>query len=265
MRNLLVRRWPWVVSTLVHGIVVTALAFNLLDAWSNAASTPIQPIQIEMMPAPQIAGAVMPLAEEALPPEDTAEARKPEAIPAAEAVPRVDPIPPLAETLAAVPVETRPIPPPPPPKPAAKSVTSTVAKTSPSPAPPTEAPPDEIPQVDAVPAPVAPPQLAAIPPMAGRSSADADYFARVLAWLEKHKEYPRQAQIRRIQGTTVLQFELDRQGRVLSYRIKTSSGSPELDREVEAMIRRAEPLPPMPDDMTEAKLDLIVPVQFRLR
>ncbi len=87
----------------------------------------------------------------------------------------------------------------------------------------------------------------------------------ILAWLEKHKEYPRQSQLRRQQGTAVLHFELDRQGRVLRYRIRTSSGFPELDREVEAMIKRAEPLPPMPADMTQAKLELLVPVQFRLR
>ena len=52
---------------------------------------------------------------------------------------------------------------------------------------------------------------------------------------------------------------------MLSYRIKSSSGFPEPDREVEAMTKRAEPLPPIPADLAQAKLELQVPVQFRLR
>lgn len=58
---------------------------------------------------------------------------------------------------------------------------------------------------------------------------------------------------------------LDRSGRVLSYRIKSSSGFPEPDREVEAMTKRAEPLPPIPADLAQTKRELQVPVQFRLR
>ena len=260
MRALLSRRWPWIVSTAVHAVVVLVLALNLLDSRSRAASAPIQ---IEMALTPEVASIATPAPEEVKPtepPEEIIKAEKPVEIPPAEAIPLVEPMPLLAEVQPVVPIEIKPVLPPPP-KPVVRAPTPVVAKTPPTEAPPVEAPP----QVAAAPAAPMPPQLAALPPMAGRPGADADYFTAVLAWQEKHKEYPRQAQIRRIQGTTVLEFELDRLGHVLSYRIKTSSGSPELDREVEAMIKRAEPLPPMPSDMTEAKLDLVVPVQFRLR
>ena len=58
---------------------------------------------------------------------------------------------------------------------------------------------------------------------------------------------------------------MDREGRVLDYRITESSGYALLDREVEAMIRRAQPFPAMPEDIHQAKLDLVVPIQFFLR
>jgi protein TonB len=92
-----------------------------------------------------------------------------------------------------------------------------------------------------------------------------DYMAILQAWLEKHKEYPRNARLRRMEGTTLLYFVMDRDGKVLDFRIQKSSGFDLLDHEVEAMIQRAQPLPQMPDSMSQARLELVVPVQFLLR
>lgn len=99
----------------------------------------------------------------------------------------------------------------------------------------------------------------------GQPGVSTDYVSILQAWLEEHKEYPRRARSRRQEGVVYLYFVMDRGGRVLQHRIDRSSGYSLLDREVEAMIRRAEPLPAMPDDMTQARLELVVPVQFRLR
>jgi protein TonB len=283
MRRLLARRWPWIVSTVAHGAVLAVVALNLLDARSKAASVPAQ---IEMALSPEIATPTIPQPDQLRPvetsrevaevkprpeelterrPEEVAEQR-PDEVRAAEAIPLAEPMAELAEIQPVIPAEA-PAVPWPPPKPLVKPPAPVAVKAPPSsPAPPIPAPPTIAPaQAAPPPAVPAPPQLAALPPAAGRPGADADYLASILAWLERHKEYPREAQRRRQQGTAVLAFELDRQGRVLSYRIKTSSGFAELDREVEAMIKRAEPMPPMPADMTQAKLELQVPVQFRLR
>lgn len=97
------------------------------------------------------------------------------------------------------------------------------------------------------------------------SEGAADYMALLQAWLEKHKQYPRRAQLRRLQGTALLYFAMDDDGRVLSFRITRSSGHDLLDTEVAAMIRRAAPLPPVPADMRGARLEFVVPVQFVLR
>ena len=52
---------------------------------------------------------------------------------------------------------------------------------------------------------------------------------------------------------------------MITHRLQESSGHRLLDREVEDMIKRAQPLPKMPDDMEQAQLELVVPVQFFLR
>lgn len=99
----------------------------------------------------------------------------------------------------------------------------------------------------------------------GAAGAQADYIAALRAWLERHKEYPRRARMRRQEGVAVLRFVVARDGEVLEYALAKGSGHAALDREVEAMIRRASPLPAMPDGMNRERLELVVPVQFSLR
>jgi len=92
-----------------------------------------------------------------------------------------------------------------------------------------------------------------------------DYAATLLAWLERHKEYPRRARLRRQEGTVMLYFLVDREGRVLEHRIEQGAGYRALDAEVLAMIERAQPLPAMPASMEKERLELVVPVQFFMR
>ncbi|MEQ8806307.1 MAG: energy transducer TonB [Rhodospirillales bacterium] len=99
----------------------------------------------------------------------------------------------------------------------------------------------------------------------GLAGAAADYMSVLQAWLEKHKEYPRSARLRRIEGAVLLYFAIDRDGHLLAYRIERSSGHRMLDTETIAMINRAQPLPPIPNDMSRDKLEVVVPVQFSLR
>ena len=99
----------------------------------------------------------------------------------------------------------------------------------------------------------------------GLAGAAADYMSVLQNWLEKHKEYPRSARLRRIEGAVLLYFSIDRGGRLLAYRIERSSGHRMLDTETIAMINRAQPLPPIPNDMSRDKLEVVVPVQFSLR
>jgi protein TonB len=63
----------------------------------------------------------------------------------------------------------------------------------------------------------------------------------------------------------LLRFLLARDGRVLGAELERSSGHDLLDKEVLALIRRAEPLPSFPAELTQQQLELVLPVPFSLR
>jgi len=93
----------------------------------------------------------------------------------------------------------------------------------------------------------------------------ADYLAKVMTWLERHKEYPDEARSRHDEGTVLIAFVIDRSGQVLSLDIREHSGSPVLDRAAEDMLRRASPLPAPPSSYPEPLLRLVLPLTFALR
>ncbi|ROO26668.1 biopolymer transporter TonB [Salinisphaera orenii MK-B5] len=83
--------------------------------------------------------------------------------------------------------------------------------------------------------------------------------------MARSKEYPRRARRLRQEGTATLYFVMDRNGNVLEWEIRKSSGHPLLDEAVENMIKRADPLPALPDSVSMQRLALTVPVSFKLR
>jgi len=98
----------------------------------------------------------------------------------------------------------------------------------------------------------------------GTPGTEADYAAKLLAWLERHKKYPRRAQRRQQEGVVLLYIEIDRSGRILSHRVQRSSGFRALDDATIDMLERANPLPPLPERMHGDRLEIIVPVQFHI-
>lgn len=103
----------------------------------------------------------------------------------------------------------------------------------------------------------------------GASKASAgpppNYTAILAAWLEHYKKYPQRARQRGLEGDVVLTFVVNRNGKVPSYEIKKSSGYDVLDRAVEDMIRRAQPLPPIPPEWSQDSMELSIPISFKLR
>jgi protein TonB len=97
------------------------------------------------------------------------------------------------------------------------------------------------------------------------SAALASYNQLVAAHLQRFKQYPSGARAAGEQGTSRLSFTLSRSGQVLSSRLAGSSGHSALDSETLAMIRRAQPFPPMPPDLKQASMSFSVPVRFSAR
>jgi protein TonB len=142
-------------------------------------------------------------------------------------------------------------------------------------APPSEAPPR--PTSSAAPAATAIAAKAmnatAARPPAGSANADSiqahagsstSYAARVRAWLESNKTYPKAARMRKQQGVARLVFVIDRAGHVLECRLLTPSGYALLDQEAMAMVARSDPFPTPPHTIKGDRIELDAPVEFSL-
>jgi protein TonB len=193
----------------------------------------------EPEPTPALPVAVEPPPELVLPPLEAPP-------PPVEMPPLEEPPPPISapEPAVVLPPPSKPKPPKPP-KPVAQA-----------PAPPV---PVQVPTPPPVAGPPAP-----VPPAAPPSNALPSFEGRLIAHFERHKHYPRGAQSRRQEGTPVLRFVMDRQGKVLSHRLERSSGVALLDQEVEALIERAVPLPSIPPELPADRLEFVVPFAFKL-
>lgn len=97
---------------------------------------------------------------------------------------------------------------------------------------------------------------------AAPSRATVTWQGRLLAHLERRKQYPYDARLRKETGTVYVRFSIDDVGKVLSVSIAQSSGFRALDNEVLSLVRRASPVPAPPAD---APRRLVVPVQFSLK
>jgi len=123
----------------------------------------------------------------------------------------------------------------------------------------TAAPPPVVAQPPiATPAPVIAPVTA---PQAASGEGRDSFLARLLAQLNRVKQYPRAARQAHIEGVVMLHFVMDAQGKLLSFDIAKSSGRPVLDNEALALIQRSQ-LPPLPPGFPTSTLDAVVPIQF---
>lgn len=160
-------------------------------------------------------------------------------------------------------------------------------KLPPKAAPKPVAKPEPAPKPEPVPQPVAksvPPQPTAAPsaPSASRSQQASNspppvagggnpkvrvkYVRKLAAWLERHKRYPTAARRRNQEGTVLLQFTIDQRGELQSYNLVRESEHPLLNDAVEKMIKKASPLPKVPNDLMggQSNITFTVPVSFKM-
>jgi protein TonB len=177
--------------------------------------------------------------------------------PVVEAPPeqKIEPTPPPPEPAEVEPEPSKPLPEKPAPKPVRPEVKRNPSETPP--APRTTAPPRADRRAAA----------ASSAASAGAAAAAAlpGYRDRLAAHLQRYKQYPSEARSAGQQGVAMLSFTVSRSGQVLGSRLAGSSGVAALDAETMAMIRRAQPLPAFPPEMTQGSLSFTVPVRFSIR
>jgi protein TonB len=102
-------------------------------------------------------------------------------------------------------------------------------------------------------------------PNPNTSKAVQTWRGQILAVIERNKRYPAQAEARGQQGVARVFFSLDRQGQVVGSRLVSSSGVAALDEEALALLRRAQPFPKPPPELTGERVDLVLPLRFNIR
>ena len=157
-------------------------------------------------------------------------------------------------------VESAPLPDAPQPKPQEEMKVERPPDEAPAEVPlPVEKPPEKV-QNSPPPAPVTAQRV-----KGGAPKVEPSWQTNLMRQLQRSKRYPASAQAHKEEGVVLLSFSLDRNGHVLAHSIARSSGHADLDNEVLEMIMRAEPLPPFPESMPQARIDLTVPIRFSLR
>ncbi|MDN2708820.1 TonB family protein [Janthinobacterium sp. SUN118] len=97
------------------------------------------------------------------------------------------------------------------------------------------------------------------------SAAPASWQSRVLGHLARFKRYPGDARQRKRAGAAWVRFQVDRDGKLLSSELITSSGTVLLDREALQVLERAQPLPAPPGNVLhQGTVTVTLPVSFKL-
>ncbi len=99
-------------------------------------------------------------------------------------------------------------------------------------------------------------------PGANPVAADPGVETVVVAWLERHKRYPRTAIARRLEGEVLLRLVLTSKGGVITAQIDRGSGHGLLDREVLNMVERSAPFPIA--GFLDQDMLFIIPIDFTL-
>ena len=105
-------------------------------------------------------------------------------------------------------------------------------------------------------------QKGAPPKDAGMVPWGSDYWARMKERVQNNGRYPPQAAPQRLEGEGLLEFVIDRSGKLLTYRVLQSTGHYVFDAEIKRMIQWSDPLPPLPPEFKGQAMHIIIPVVF---
>lgn len=192
---------------------------------------------------------------------------KKEAPHAPEPAPTIAPTEPIKPVVKPKPIlKTEPLPVPkivqeesaPMPQPVQSAPPTEVIAVAPQP----QAPPSLVPPAPVVTAPPPPPPVG--PSEADLNDARSRYGSALWGALEKHKQYPRIAQMRGWQGEVILELLLDGNGKLKSKKVISSSGFDALDKQALDMVEKAAPFPTPPEVLRGSQFSIRVPVPFKL-
>jgi periplasmic protein TonB len=99
-----------------------------------------------------------------------------------------------------------------------------------------------------------------------KAEVKAVYEQKISLWIRKFKLYPESARAQGMQGSTVVRIRIDRRGNIRYSGLEGNTGYVELDRAALDMVRRANPVPAVPDNYPEGDMfEFLIPVNFAIK
>lgn len=99
-----------------------------------------------------------------------------------------------------------------------------------------------------------------------KAEIKARYEQTISLWIQKFKLYPEKARELGMQGSTVVRIRIDRRGNIRYSALEGHTGYPELDRAALDMVRRANPVPAVPDTYPAGDMfEYLIPVNFGIK
>lgn len=95
----------------------------------------------------------------------------------------------------------------------------------------------------------------------GDATITTAYLGSLRATIERNTVNPRNS----LSGRTLVSFEIDSTGNLLSFSVKESSGYPALDRAALSAVRDAAPYPAFPEGVNKKPLTVTVPIKFNVK
>ncbi|HTO34536.1 MAG TPA: TonB family protein [Pararhizobium sp.] len=97
------------------------------------------------------------------------------------------------------------------------------------------------------------------------NAAESNYKGKVRSKVQRHFKYPKSADRAGVKGTVTVAFTVSASGGVSGVRIVKGSGSPVLDEAALNAVRKAEPLPKIPEGAGRSSWPFVLPLQFGRR
>lgn len=96
------------------------------------------------------------------------------------------------------------------------------------------------------------------------AAGKTDWQKQIMSSVASKQVYPRSALSRQLEGRARVKVSVDRSGTITGFEMVEATGHDILDREVEKLMARVNPLPAPPSDVADKDLTFILPLSWAL-
>ena len=88
---------------------------------------------------------------------------------------------------------------------------------------------------------------------------------KIVKLIAKKQVYPRSAMRKELEGRAKVRILIDRSGAIVKHEVLTPTGLAVFDKEIPKLMKRINPLPSPPDQLTDNQLSFVLPLSWVIR